>query len=154
VFALLDYPMFVVTTRAEGERAGCLVGFATQASINPARFLVGLSNKNRTYRVARRAERLAVHVLDPSDRELAALFGTQTGDDVDKFERCTWTEGPGGVPLLSQALAWFTGPILGQHPVGDHVAFLIEPDDGDTRAKSAELLTFDDVRDLDAGHDA
>lgn len=33
--AALDYPMFVVTVAAGGERAGCLVGFATQCSIDP-----------------------------------------------------------------------------------------------------------------------
>ena len=41
---LLDYPMFIVTTRAGDERSGCLVGFASQVSIRPRRFLVGLSN--------------------------------------------------------------------------------------------------------------
>ena len=39
--SLLDYPMFVVTTRAGDESAGCLVGFASQVSIRPPRFLVG-----------------------------------------------------------------------------------------------------------------
>ena len=38
----LDYPMFIVTAAREGERAGCLVGFATQTSIHPSRFLVCL----------------------------------------------------------------------------------------------------------------
>ncbi|MDD4868688.1 MAG: flavin reductase, partial [Mycobacterium sp.] len=41
--ALLNYPMFVVTTVANGVTAGCLVSFASQASIHPPRFLVGLS---------------------------------------------------------------------------------------------------------------
>ena len=50
--SLLDYPMFVVTTRADDEPAGCLVGFASQVSITPPRFLVGLSKRNYTYRVA------------------------------------------------------------------------------------------------------
>ncbi|MGH3330053.1 MAG: flavin reductase, partial [Nocardioidaceae bacterium] len=61
----LDYPMFVVTTANDGHRAGCLVGFTTQASIDPPRMLVCLSVKNRTYRVAQEAEYLAVHVLGP-----------------------------------------------------------------------------------------
>jgi len=51
--AQLNYPMFVVTTAAGGKRAGCLVGFTSQVSILPRRFLVGLSNKNYTYRVPR-----------------------------------------------------------------------------------------------------
>ena len=57
----LDYPMFVVTTAHDGERAGCMVGFTTQASINPPRMMVCLSVKNHTHRVARHADLLAVH---------------------------------------------------------------------------------------------
>jgi flavin reductase (DIM6/NTAB) family NADH-FMN oxidoreductase RutF len=57
----LDHPMFIVTACAEGERCGCLVGFATQASIDPSRFLVCLSHENRTYRVGRDTELLGVH---------------------------------------------------------------------------------------------
>ncbi len=61
--SLLDYPMFVVTTRAGDESAGCLVGFASQVSIRPPRFLVGLSKRNHTYRVAQRTDYLAVHLV-------------------------------------------------------------------------------------------
>ena len=35
-----DYPMFIVTAAAGADRDGCLVGFACQASIDPARLLV------------------------------------------------------------------------------------------------------------------
>jgi hypothetical protein len=49
----LEYPMFIVTARAGGEPLGCLVGFATQTSIRPPRFLVCLSHNNRTYRRGR-----------------------------------------------------------------------------------------------------
>jgi flavin reductase (DIM6/NTAB) family NADH-FMN oxidoreductase RutF len=154
VVGLLDYPMFVVTTRAGDERAGCLVGFATQASIDPPRFLVGLSDKNHTYRVAQDADRLAVHVLDRDDRHLAELFGSETGDEVDKFARGRWQDGPGGVPLLDDAPAWFVGRVLSRHPLGDHVAFLVEPEAAHVRDGVLSLLTFAAVRDLDPGHDA
>src|SRR3954451_15624062 len=91
----LDYPMFIVTTVApDGERSGCLIGFATQISIDPPRFLVGLSDKNRTYRVARRAEHLAVHFVPEDGEELAELFGGETGDEIDKCSRCAWHEAP------------------------------------------------------------
>lgn len=52
--AELDYPMFIATTRAGDERAGCLLGFATQCSIDPPRFLVCLSDKNYTCQIANR----------------------------------------------------------------------------------------------------
>lgn len=75
---LIDYPMFVVTARAGNETAGCLVGFTTQASIDPPRFLVGISKKNHTFTVAAAATHLGVHLLARDDLELARWFGGQT----------------------------------------------------------------------------
>lgn len=150
----LDYPMFIVTTAHGDQLAGCLVGFATQASIRPRRFLVGLSDKNRTYRVAAEADRLAVHVLAEGDGQLTRLFGEQTGDDIDKFAHCEWRRGPLGVPILSGAPAWFSGRILERLRLGDHVAFLIEPDSGEVPGPIEDLITFADVGDLEPGHGA
>ena len=73
--ALLDYPMFVVTTEANGIAAGCLVGFASQASIHPPRFLVGLSKQNHTFRVAAGATYLSVHVFDREHPNAAGRVG-------------------------------------------------------------------------------
>jgi flavin reductase (DIM6/NTAB) family NADH-FMN oxidoreductase RutF len=153
VVDLLDYPMYVVTTASGEERSGCLVGFATQVSIDPARFLVAVSNKNHTFRVASTATRLVVHLIGSGDRELAALFGEHSGDDIDKFARCEWTA-VDGVPVLAAAAAWFAGPIIDTHDLGDHVGFLIEPDSGEVRDDTVHVLMDTDVSDLDAGHEA
>ena len=154
VTELLDYPMFVVTTSSNGVNAGCLVGFASQASINPPRFLVGLSDKNHTHRVARDASRLVVHVLDAQSHDLAELFGGTTGDDTDKFTQCAWESGPDGVPVLDEAVAWFSGRIVDRQEAGDHLGFLIEIDTADVRRKPQRLLAFSDVQDLEPGHEA
>jgi flavin reductase (DIM6/NTAB) family NADH-FMN oxidoreductase RutF len=146
----LDYPMLIVTAEADGERAGCLVGFATQCSIEPPRFLLCISRQNHTFRVASRASTLVAHLLGPEDGALAALFGEETGDTVDKFARCCWAPGPGG-PVLEDCRRWFAGRVLNRIEAGDHVAFLVEPfaaaagpDDGQ--------LGFQDVRHLRPGH--
>ncbi|MDT5244365.1 MAG: hypothetical protein QOD36_1741 [Mycobacterium sp.] len=152
--SLLDYPMFVVTTRVGDESAGCLVGFASQVSIRPSRFLVGLSKRNHTYRVAQRAGHLAVHLVPRQHCELARLFGSETGDRTDKFARCAWHSGPHGLPVLEDAAGWFVGEVRNHHDVGDHVGFLLEPVAGDAPDKFEQLVTFSDVRDLDPGHDA
>lgn len=149
----LDYPMFVATTANDGHRAGCLVGFTTQASIDPPRMLVCLSVKNHTYRVAREAEYLAVHVLDPEQGDLAELFGASTGDEVDKFARCRWSTGPDAVPLLDDCQRRVVGRILERHPYGDHVGFLLEPVDIDV-ARTGAGLSFEEVEDMEPGHSA
>src|SRR5687767_11256612 len=94
----LDPAMLIVTAASGNEVGGCLVGFATQASISPPLFALMLSERNRTYRIARAARCLAVHVLDSEQRALAELFGGETGDETDKLEQVDWSPGPEGVP--------------------------------------------------------
>ncbi len=59
------------------------MGFATQCSIDPPRFLVCLSKANHTYRVAHEADTLGVHFVPTDAESLAELFGGETGDRVD-----------------------------------------------------------------------
>jgi flavin reductase (DIM6/NTAB) family NADH-FMN oxidoreductase RutF len=154
--AELPAPMTIVTTSANGQRAGCLVGFHTQSSIDPVRFLVCLSRRNHTYDVAMRARVLAVHLLRDaeSDRRLARLFGEETGDAVDKFDSCAWSSGPAGVPVLDDC-DWFAGTIIERIPYGDHTGFLLDVLDGGRATRTDEPhLTFERVKDLDPGHDA
>lgn len=149
----LDYPMFVVTTAHDDRRAGCLVGFTTQASISPPRMLVCLSVNNRTYDVARDASVLAVHVLEPAQDALAGLFGGTTGDDVDKFQHCRWRRGPDGVPLLEECPRRLVGAVVARHELGDHVGFLLEPMSVEVSA-TGEALDYERVKDLEPGHPA
>jgi len=151
---MLDYTMFVVTTATDQRASGCLVGFATQTSIEPPRFLVGMSKRNHTFEVAAESEHLAVHVLARRDIELARLFGGQTGDDIDKFERCAWHSGPAGMPILDDAPSWFVGKTLRRIDLGDHMGYLLEPVAGYAAQSDDDLLSLSDVDDLEPGHKA
>ena len=104
LMAALDSPLIVVTTADQRERAGCLVEFHVQSSIEPQRYCVWLSKANYTYRVALQSSHLVIHFLTGDDLPLAELFGTQTGDTVDK------SAGLPGLPYpVSEVLAgrWF-----------------------------------------------
>ena len=149
----IDYPMFVVTASNGRERAGCLVGFATQASIDPPRMMVMISKKNHTYRIAKSAERLVVHFLGADNLELARLFGEQTGDDVDKFSRCEWTPTADGLPVLRGTLGWVACRVLDRFDAGDHVGHLVEPNYGEATGEEPQL-GFQAVTSLQPGHAA
>lgn len=145
--------LVVVTTAASGERSGCLVGFHSQSSIEPFRYAIWLSKANHTYRVAVAATHFAVHFLRAGDARLAEIFGTESGDSVDKFARCRWSVGEGGVPLLDglpailfvKEATWDVG--------GDHVCFVGNP------VVALATETFDPLRlsaaeGLEPGHPA
>jgi flavin reductase (DIM6/NTAB) family NADH-FMN oxidoreductase RutF len=149
----VDPPMVVVTTAACDERSGCLVGFASQCSIDPPRYMAFLSKANHTFGVACRAELLAVHLLSQDHLHLAELFGALTGDEVDKFARCRWHPGPTGIPLLDDVGTWFVGRILEQVDAGDHVGFLLSPVEA-RHDRPVDQLGLQAVRNLEAGHPA
>ena len=141
--------MFIATVPGDG----CLIVFATQCSIDPLRFVACLSNKNRTYRLARDSEYMAVHLVPEDRMDLAELFGGETGDDVDKLERCDWSPGPGGVPLLDGCPSWLVGKVRDRFDLGDHDAFtldVVEVSD----ARTENPLRFQQAKRIDPGHEA
>ena len=151
----LDYPMLVVTAAGERGRrpSGCLVGFATQCSIKPPRFLVCISKANHTFSLALAAPSVGVHFLGAEQRELAERFGALTGDEVDKLAGLDWAPGPGGAPLMAAVPNRFAGEVLERWDAGDHVAFVVAPQEV-TSAADSQPLMYQAVRDVQPGHPA
>ncbi len=152
--ARADSALTIVTTAHDGEPSGCLVGFHSQCSIEPWRYAVWLSTANHTYRVARLADHLAVHFVAAGDHDLAAHFGSATGDEVDKFAGLAWGPGAGGVPLLKRLPNRFVGRKLEVLDTGgDHVCVVLDPVTVDV-AGTFTPLRLSGVDDVVPGHPA
>ncbi len=152
--AHLDPAMAVVTTASNGERAGCLIGFHAQCSIDPNRYVVWLSKANHTFRVGVHATRFVVHFLGQDDMELARLFGTTSGDRVDKFRSVDWSAGPGQVPLLEASQNRFAADRVALLDEGsDHVCLVLEPTEV-SASNTFRPLRLSQVEHLQPGHDA
>ena len=153
IMASLDAPMAIVTAAAGDERAGCLIGFHSQGSIHPRRYALWLSKANHTFRVALLAEHLALHLLTTRDHDLAELFGTLSGDDVDKFARCEWRPSAEGPPLLERCpnrMVLRRTAMLDEG--GDHVCVVTEPVAASSGGRFTPLR-LTDVSRLDPGHE-
>jgi flavin reductase (DIM6/NTAB) family NADH-FMN oxidoreductase RutF len=151
LMASVDHPMFVLTAYDGTERSGCLVGFATQASIRPPRFVIMVSKANHTYGVVSGAPVVAVHVLRESDRAIAEHFGALTGDQVDKFEGLDVLEGPARAPVLV-GLDWFAGRVLRTIDCGDHVGLLLAPHDGSAERADEAQYGIGAAEGIEPGH--
>lgn len=150
----LDPAMVVVTTAVGEERAGCLVGFHSQSSIDPGRYVVWLSKANHTARVAQLASTIAVHFLAADQRDLAAHFGTLTGDDSDKFAGLEFESTGDSVPLLADCPNRFWGrKVALLDEGGDHLCIVIDPVEANVGGP-LRSLRLSDVSDLDASHEA
>ena len=148
----LEYPMFIVTARVGDERLGCLVGFTTQTSIAPPRFAVGLSYENRTHLRGRDSAALAVHGVPADAEDLAELFGGETADEIDKFARCAWHDGPEGLPILDRCERWFVGRVVQRVGAGDHELFLLDPIAAS--AGRGDDFSFHRAKRIEPGHPA
>jgi flavin reductase (DIM6/NTAB) family NADH-FMN oxidoreductase RutF len=154
LMASLDTPMAVVTTATGGERAGCLIGFHTQSSIDPRQHAVWLSKANHTYRVALLSAHLGIHLLTGDDHDLAERFGTLSGDDTDKFAGLDVDPGPDGVPLLARCPHRIVVRRVAVLDVGgDHVCFVTEPVEAESAGRFRPLRLAS-VSGLVPGHEA
>jgi flavin reductase (DIM6/NTAB) family NADH-FMN oxidoreductase RutF len=150
----LDNPMFILTVASEKGRAGCLVGFATQCSIHPPRWYVGISKLNHTFSIAATANMVVLHALGPANVGLARLFGERTGDNVDKFSLCGWRTGPDGRSVvLTECKNWFAAEIMERLDPGDHVGLVLAPIAAQCKDHGPQL-GFQAISDVQPGHPA
>jgi flavin reductase (DIM6/NTAB) family NADH-FMN oxidoreductase RutF len=150
----LDFPMTIVTAFDGREHSGCLVGFHTQCSITPRRWLVCISKANHTCGIAARAEWLAIHLLRDDQHALAQFFGSVSGDSIaphEKFDYCAWRPGPGGTPIL-EGCDWLAGRVLERVDAGDHVIHVLEIAETGTEHDVAPQLGSKAIRDIVPGH--
>jgi 3-hydroxy-9,10-secoandrosta-1,3,5(10)-triene-9,17-dione monooxygenase reductase component len=106
-----------VTAAPDGEPAGLIVNSLTSVSLEPPLVSFSPSRSSLTWCRMRRARRFAVNVLG-SQHEQFARRATPSG--ADRFAGLDWELGPGGVPLITDALASLECEIVAEHPAGDH----------------------------------
>jgi 3-hydroxy-9,10-secoandrosta-1,3,5(10)-triene-9,17-dione monooxygenase reductase component len=106
-----------VTAAPDGEPAGLIVNSLTSVSLEPPLVSICPSRSSLTWSRIRRTGRFGVNILR-RQHEPFAKRATPAG--ADRFAGLNWEVGPGGVPLLTDALASFECEIVAEHPTGDH----------------------------------
>ncbi len=107
----------LITAAPGGEPAGLIVNSLTSVSLAPPLLSFCPSRSSLTWARMRRTKRFGVNVLART-HEGFARHASQRG--ADRFAGVEWELGPGGVPLLTDALAALECGIVAQHPAGDH----------------------------------
>ena len=107
----------LVTAAPGGEPAGLIVNSLTSVSLEPPLLSFCPSRSSLTWARMRRTQRFGVNVL-ARRHEGFARQASQRG--ADRFAGVDWEPGPGGAPLLTDALAGLECDIVAEHPAGDH----------------------------------
>jgi flavin reductase (DIM6/NTAB) family NADH-FMN oxidoreductase RutF len=107
----------VLTTRHEGELHGMTANSVTSVSLDPMLILVCLMKDARTALAIQAAARFAVNILHEGQDELSQRFARP---GQDHFEGLDLHEGPYGLPLLPDCLAYLTAEVTEIVEAGDH----------------------------------
>lgn len=114
----------IVTTRAaDGSMIGLTANSFNSVSLTPPLVLWSLGLKAGSLQAFLQAKHYAIHVLAVEQKALAERFASKS---ADRFEGIAFTQGLGGVPLLSSCAAVFECKAKSQYPEGDHVILVGE----------------------------
>jgi flavin reductase (DIM6/NTAB) family NADH-FMN oxidoreductase RutF len=112
----------VVTTRdADGTPRGFTANSFTSVSLEPPMLLVCIGKGAASLPSFAEGARFAVTVLGEEQKAVSGLFASRR---ADKFELADWHDGPGGVPLIADGLAWFACARHRLVDAGDHIVLI------------------------------
>jgi 3-hydroxy-9,10-secoandrosta-1,3,5(10)-triene-9,17-dione monooxygenase reductase component len=113
----------ITTADAAGGPAGLTANSFNSVSLDPPLVLFSLGLDSTSLDAFRQAKFWAVHVLSAGQEALSNKFAKKEGN---KFLDVTYSEGPGGIPLLDGFAARFVCRAAFEYEGGDHAIFLGE----------------------------
>ncbi|MEU5095185.1 flavin reductase family protein [Streptomyces sp. NPDC020996] len=128
----------VITARGAAGPVGFTATSLTSVSAEPPLLSFGISTGASSWPAISETEHLGVHVLGEHQQELAATFARS---GADRFGPSTaWRDGPEGVPVLDDVLAWLVCRVVARVPAGDHRIVVAEVVLGDPTGPGRPLL--------------
>ncbi|CAL9321658.1 flavin reductase family protein [Streptomyces sp. SudanB182_2057] len=128
----------VITARGASGPVGFTATSLTSVSAAPPLVSFGIGTGASSWPAIAETDHVGVHILAEHQSDLAATFARS---GADRFGAPTaWREGPEGVPVLDDVLAWLVCRIVGRVPAGDHRIVLAEVVFGDPSGDGRPLL--------------
>ncbi|MFC9909849.1 flavin reductase family protein [Streptomyces sp. NPDC127197] len=128
----------VITAQGDAGPVGFTATSLTSVSVEPPMLSFGIGTGSSSWAAISEAGHVGVHILGEHQQELAATFARS---GADRFGAPTgWREGPEGVPVLDDVLAWLVGRVHARVPAGDHHIVLAEVVLGDPAGAGRPLL--------------
>jgi len=128
----------VITAQRGGRPVGFTATSLTSVSAEPPLVSFGIGVGASSWPVIAEADHVGVHILGEHQESLAGTFARS---GADRFGAPTgWREGPEGVPVLDDVLAWLVCRVVARVPAGDHRIVLAEVVVGDPSGAGRPLV--------------
>ena len=115
----------IIATSYDGERRGLAATAWTSLTADPPTLLACVNRSASAHGPILAAGAFSISLLPTAHSETVAIFSAQRGLDGDaRFLAGAWTTGPGGQPLLNEAIASFECALDNRHDYGSHTILI------------------------------
>lgn len=119
----------VTAASPDGEIAAITANSFSSVSLEPQLVSICVGSRLPSMAIFSVATHVAIHVLTGAQEEVARRCATGGLSGAERLAGIPWVAGDGGVPLLDDCAARFSGPVHDRVPAGDHVIVLIQVED-------------------------
>lgn len=110
----------IITTEYKGERSGMTISSLTSISLEPPILMISLNFNTRTLDGVAGSGRFAASILGVKQESVARQFASRGGE---RFADGNFDETPGGLPVITGALAQLECEVVNDYIIGDHHVF-------------------------------
>jgi flavin reductase (DIM6/NTAB) family NADH-FMN oxidoreductase RutF len=126
VLRMINYGIYVLTSKHGDEIAVGTVTWLSQASFEPPLVMVGIKKDSSLYRVMKKSKSCVIHILGKDQKDLAKNFFKPAKVEGDQISGTTVVIGKTGSPILLDPPAFFECSMITSIDKGDHSIFVNE----------------------------
>lgn len=123
---MIPYGLFVMTVKDENTMTAAAVNWLTQASFQPPLVVLGAKADAPSTAMIQSSGLFNINVLETGQVQLASAFFKHVEPDGNKFGDIEFSLSPNGLPVLTDALAFFECRVRETVVIGDHTIFVGE----------------------------
>jgi len=144
----MTYGLYLISSIHGEQISGYVANTAFQVTAEPPQIAISCHKDNISATVIEKSGVFSISVLEKeTDAGLIGLFGYQSGNEDEKFERVNYKFGTTGVPIiLTHSIAYFECKVVDKFDVGSHYLFIGEVVEGELLEAPKEPLTYDYFR--------
>ena len=127
----LSYGVYVVTSKENDKKVGCIANSIMQVTSNPSTIAVSINHDNYTNKVIKENKKFGVSILkETSDSKIIGTFGFKTSKDSDKFKDVNFKE-EDGIPVITDSCGYMICKVIDVMETKTHTIFLGEVTNAD-----------------------
>ena len=141
--------LYVIGSRAGDRRNGMTANWVSQVSFDPKIVAVSVEKGALTHDLITAGRTFVVNIIDREDRAIVRKFTkpVEVDESAHTLNGFAFHDGPGGAPVLDQAVGWVDCRLHAEVDAGGHTLFLGEVVDcGFQKDEETPVLRMEDTR--------